>query len=109
MMKCDPRAYSKCPTRLFCGSCAAEAGYMEGSECDRFNQKVLKQPQSIADRVRVMSDEEMAVWLARMRYFITKNICKQLGVDIPENVEKLLRSSHNVLKILQASSRKEEQ
>lgn len=104
VIKCDPRAYAKCPTRIFCGACAAEADYIEGSECDRFNQKVLSQPQTLADRIRAMTDEDMAVWIARMRYCITKDICKQLGVTIPANEEKLLRSSHNVLEALQATS-----
>lgn len=75
---------------------------MEGSECDRFNQKILKQSVSLADRVRSMTDEELAVWLARMRYGIAKSIFNQLGKDIPSNSEKLLQSSNNVLQALQA-------
>lgn len=32
MMKCDPRAYAKCPTRQYCGPSAADCEFMEGSE-----------------------------------------------------------------------------
>lgn len=42
MMKCDPRAFAQCPGHQYCSPCAAEAVFMEGSECDKFNQAVLE-------------------------------------------------------------------
>ena len=59
MMKCDPRAYAKCPTHKYCGGCAADAEFVECSECDKFNQSVLSKPMTNADRIRAMSDEEL--------------------------------------------------
>lgn len=44
MLKCDPRAYAECPTRQYCGASAADCDFMEGSECDQFNQQVLSRP-----------------------------------------------------------------
>lgn len=43
MLKCDPRAYAKCPTRQYCAPSADGCDFMEGSECDKFNQEVLSQ------------------------------------------------------------------
>lgn len=64
MKKCDPRAYAQCPTHQYCGSCAADADFMEGSECDRFNQSVLSKPVTNGDRFRAMSNIELAEFLA---------------------------------------------
>ena len=58
MIKCDPRAKAKCPFKNPC--CGDDIAYfVEGSECDNFNQKVLAPPQTNADRIRAMSDEEL--------------------------------------------------
>ena len=59
MIKCDPRAKARCPYKKHC--CGDEAAYfVEGSECDKFNQEVLSPPPTNADRIRSMSDEELA-------------------------------------------------
>jgi len=75
MMKCDPRAYAQCPTHQYCGTCAADADFMEGSECDKFNQAVLSKPMTNADRIRAMSDEEM------VDFYHSFNICDIRGND----------------------------
>ena len=59
MMKCNHRAYAICPDREWCGS-LQDAIFTEGSECDEFNQKVINAPPTNADRIRAMSDEELA-------------------------------------------------
>ena len=59
-MKCDPRAYAKCPTKQYCAPSADGCEFVNGSECDQFNRKVLSQPMTNADRIRAMSDEELA-------------------------------------------------
>lgn len=62
MIKCDPRAKAKCPFKDPC--CGEEDGYfVEGSECDKFNQEVLAPPPTNADHIRAMSDEELAVFI----------------------------------------------
>ena len=39
MIKCDPRAYAKCPDKERCDS-LQDACFCEGSECDKFNDEV---------------------------------------------------------------------
>ena len=63
MLKCSPEAFAKCPTRHICGERPDDATFADGSECDLFNQLVLSSPQSNADRIRAMSDEELAKYL----------------------------------------------
>lgn len=72
MIKCDPRAKAKCPFKDPC--CGEEDGYfVEGSDCDKFNQEVLAPPPTNADRIRAMSDEELAKILG------DKCICPPIG------------------------------
>lgn len=67
MIKCDPRAKARCPFKNHC--CGDEVAYfVEGSKCDKFNQKVLAPPPTNADRIRAMSDEEMAECLYQIGY-----------------------------------------
>lgn len=60
MMRCSPEAFAKCPTSHLCGSLAG-ATFAEGSECDTFNNKIYE-IQTNADRIRAMSDEELATF-----------------------------------------------
>lgn len=57
MMKCDPIARSQCQYGAYC---EAFAVYADKSECAKFNQVVLSKPKTNADRIRAMSDEELA-------------------------------------------------
>ena len=62
-IKCDSKVKAKCPFKIKC--CGDEEGvYLEGSECDKFAQTVLAEPPTNADRIRSMSDEELAEALA---------------------------------------------
>lgn len=70
MIKCDPRAIARCPFKKPCGGDDA-AYFMEGSECDEFNKQVLAPPPTNADRIRAMSDEELAVWLCGLFSVLT--------------------------------------
>ena len=59
MVKCDPRAKARCPYKKQC--CGDNEGYfVEGSECDKFNQRILEPPPTNADHIRSLSDEELA-------------------------------------------------
>ena len=71
VIKCHPRAYAQCPTRYLCES-LNEAEFMEGSECDKFNQQILNQPMANADRIRCMSDEELADFIG------LKSLCNHI-------------------------------
>ena len=44
MLKCSPEAFAKCPTHQYCGNSAADCDFTEGSDCDKFNQKIASQP-----------------------------------------------------------------
>lgn len=60
MKRCDPKARAKCPDGK---QCELYAEFADGSECDKFNEKVLSQPMTNADRIRAMSDEELAEFI----------------------------------------------
>ncbi len=60
MKRCDPKARAKCPDGK---QCELYAEFADGSECDKFNEKVLSQPMTNADRIRVMSNEHLANYL----------------------------------------------
>lgn len=59
MLKCDPRAWARCPDRKVCASCSEDACFAEGSDCHRYNLEAVAQPMTIADRIRAMTDEEL--------------------------------------------------
>lgn len=61
MIKCDPRVFSRCK---YHSQCEGDAYYREGSECEKFAKAILDCPMTNADRLRSMSDEELAKWMA---------------------------------------------
>lgn len=62
MMHCDPRAFARCPYNKTCVS-PEQTEFVEGSDCDLFNQKVLEKPMTEADNIRRMSDVELSLFL----------------------------------------------
>ena len=62
MKKCDPRAYVACIYKSSCGQ-MGDVYYAEGSECEQFNEQIISRPRTNADRIRSMSDEELAGFL----------------------------------------------
>ena len=56
-MKCNPKAFAQCPTHHLCGTSAADACFMEGSECDKFNRSVLERSGSCL----ITIDEDLAL------------------------------------------------
>lgn len=65
MLKCDPRAFTRCPHRKGCSDSPEHTSFYEGTECDYFNQQVIHAPLTNADRIRAMSDEELSEWLCK--------------------------------------------
>lgn len=63
IMKCDARAFARCPYKKQCSDSPEHTSFYEGTECDYFNQQVIHAPLTNADRIRAMSDEELAKWL----------------------------------------------
>ena len=63
IMKCDARAFARCPYKKQCSDSPEHTSFYEGTECDYFNQQVIHAPLTNADRIRAMSDEELAEFL----------------------------------------------
>ena len=59
MLKCSKEAFAACPDRRFCQETGGPM-FFEGSECDKFNRQIMDKPMTNADRIRAMSDEELA-------------------------------------------------
>ena len=66
MMKCDPRAFARCPYRKGCSDSPEHTSFYEGTECDYFNQQVIHAPPTNADRIRAMTDEELSEFISRI-------------------------------------------
>ena len=62
MLKCDPRAFARCPYKASCGR-IEEAEFTEGSDCDKFNQRILSKPITVADDIRGKSDPQLFLFL----------------------------------------------
>ena len=73
-MKCDPFARAQCP---YGARCEAFAVYTDDSECAKFNQSVQAKPETNADRIRAMSDEELCKLLGEYKFC---DICEE-GCD----------------------------
>lgn len=67
MPKCDPRVFARCPYNATCIS-PEQTDFAEGSDCFLFNKKVLENPIANADKIRGMSDLQLATFL----YTITR-------------------------------------
>ena len=92
MLRCSKEAFAKCPTRHLCGS-PEEATFAENSECAKFNALVAEQPLSNGDRIRCMSDEQLAEYFATNTDEFCKNLpeCGELldaDMHIPEEMCK---------------------
>lgn len=61
-MRCDYRAFARCPYNKTCVS-VEETEFAEGSDCDLFNQKILRNPMTQGDYIRQMTDLELSVFL----------------------------------------------
>jgi hypothetical protein len=78
MIMCDPRAKVRCPFKNSC--CGDETAYfVEGSECDEFNQIILAPPPTNADLIRSMSDAELAVAIAE---HTCTGACNDFGITV---------------------------
>ena len=62
LLKCDPRAFARCPYKESCFS-VEQAEFTKGSDCDLFNQRILERPITNADKIRGMSDLELSTFL----------------------------------------------
>ena len=62
MQRCSEKAFAMCPTRHLCGS-IKDATFTDNSECASFNKSVDDRSMTNADRIRAMSDGELAKWL----------------------------------------------
>lgn len=82
MLKCDPRAFARCPYRNSCIS-VEMAEFTEGSDCHRFNNKVLDMPPTNGDRIRGMDDRELAVFLTTITRACADHACVRCPIGNP--------------------------
>lgn len=68
IMKCDARAFARCPYKKQCSDSPEHTSFYEGTECEYFNQQVIHAPLTNADRIRAMSDHDLAVFLEHAMY-----------------------------------------
>lgn len=82
MMKCDPRAFARCPYNKTCVS-VEMAEFQENSDCHRFNNKVLDMPPTNADRIRGMDDRELAYFLTAITRSCADRRCDNCPIGNP--------------------------
>ena len=80
MMKCDPRAFARCPYSKECSDSPEHTSFYKGTECDYFNQQVIHAPLTNADRIRAMSDEELAELLISADFCEGCEYCDKVGI-----------------------------
>lgn len=83
MMKCDPRAFARCPYNRTCVS-VEMAEFTEGSDCHRFNNKVLDVPPTNGDRIRGMNDRDLAVFLTTITRACADRGCDRCPIGNPD-------------------------
>lgn len=82
MMKCDPRAFARCPYNITCGSLEM-AEFTENSDCHRFNNKVLDMPVTNGDKIRMMDDRELASFLTTITRVCADHRCGDCPIGNP--------------------------
>ena len=88
MLKCNPRAFARCHYNKTCAP-VEQATFVAGGDCDAFNQKVLNTPITNADRIRGMSDMEMANFLHLLSRSCADHNCGACPIG-PDNCMVLL-------------------
>lgn len=83
MPKCDPRAFARCPYNKTCAP-VGTAEFTEGSDCDAYNRKVLQTPITEADKIRGMSDMELATFLYTLSRSCADHQCGECPIG-PDN------------------------
>lgn len=79
LLKCDPRAFARCPYNATCIS-ADQAEFAENSDCFLFNKKILETPATNADKIRGMSDIELATFLYTATRACADNDCGSCSI-----------------------------
>lgn len=94
MLKCDPRAFARCPYRKECSDGPEHTSFYKGTECDYFNQQVIHAPLTNADIIRSMTDEELAEYISNEKLGIFIALLNILGIKItPEREQRCFDES----------------
>lgn len=102
-LRCSARAMARCPDKYLCGASAEGGVYAENSECHRFNEQVAQTTLTHADRIRIMSDKELAAFLARIKtecFICAKEGCDRVpydGVSCTEGIFEFLSRPHRLI------------
>jgi len=62
MLRCDPRAFARCPYKGSCGR-IEDAEFPEDSDCHKFNRRILSTPVTVSDDIRAKSDPQLFLFL----------------------------------------------
>mgnify|MGYP007057688726 FL=1 len=93
MLKCDPRAFAWCPYQKTCGR-IEEAEFPEGSDCHKFNERILAKPITVADDIRAKSDPQLYLLLYTLIESCKAKACGAcpIGPDNCTNLKSWLKS-----------------
>lgn len=93
MLKCDPRAFARCPYKRSC-SRIEDAIFTEGSDCHKFNQRILSSPITVADEIRGKSDPQLFLFLHTLINSCKAGDCSicPIGADNCANLRTYLKS-----------------
>lgn len=93
MLKCDPRAFARCPYQKSCGR-IEEAEFPEGSDCQKFNERILAKPITVADDIRAKSDPQLYLFLYTLIESCKAKACGAcpIGADNCTSLKSWLKS-----------------
>lgn len=103
VLECSNRAMARCSRGKLC---ARHGGhFVKGSKCYQFNQDVEKIPFNQADRIRAMSDEELAKFLIKSQYLQVSEALAIVGLKI--DPEPSYKAYEETLALLQQPAKEE--
>ena len=93
MLKCDPRVFARCPYKGTCGR-IEDAKFSEGSDCHKFNQRMLSAPITVADDIRAKSDPQLFVFLYTLIASCKAGDCAAcpVGAENCDNLKNWIKS-----------------
>ena len=66
---------------------------MEGSECDLFNRSVASNPMTNGDRIRAMSVDELALFLASHNFEQNRQLLESNGIILTATQVSVMREN----------------
>lgn len=105
VLDCSNRAMARCSRGKLCAR--YDSGhFVKGSKCYQFNQDVEKIPFNQADRIRAMSDEELAKFLIKSQYAQVSEAMAIVGLKI--DPEPSYKAYEETLALLQQPAKEDD-